>query len=76
MPYIKRKYTVCSKCGVIGGLFYAQKRDNRPTKINIHRICQRCKREENQDSYFRCTEGKVKRRYKKSCQNMYLTERV
>ena len=75
MPYIKFKNKVCSKCGIVGGLFYAQKRKNRPTKLNIHRICQRCKREDIQDSYFRCTEGIVKKRYNKF-KNMYLLERI
>lgn len=73
MPYIKMKRKVCSKCGKIGGLFYAQKRNNRPTKLNIHNICQRCKREDNKDSYYRCTEGKA-RRYFKTLENMYLME--
>lgn len=75
MPYIKMKRRVCKKCGVIGGLFYAQKRINRPTKVNIHSICQRCKREDVQDSYFKCSESKVTKRYDK-LENMYLMEVV
>lgn len=76
MPYKLFKNKVCSKCGVVGGLFYSRKRKDRPLKINQHRICQRCKREEVQDSYFRWSEGKVKRRYNLNSQNMYLTETV
>jgi hypothetical protein len=75
MPYIKQKRRVCKKCGVSGGIFYAQKRNNRPTKLNIHNICRRCKREDIKDSYYRCTEDKFTR-YEKSIENMYMTEVV
>lgn len=74
MPYIKMKNRKCNKCGVAGGLFYAQKRNNRPTKLNIHFICQRCKREDIKDNYYKCSNpGK---RYNKSIENMYLTENI
>lgn len=75
MPYILQKNRVCSKCGVVGGLFYAQRRKNRPLKLNIHRICQRCKREDNRDSYYRCSEGKRKR-YERKIDNIFMTEMI
>lgn len=74
MPYIKMKNRVCKKCGSKGGLFYAQKRENRPTKLNVHFICQRCKREDVKDSYYKCS--KVDRRYNITVENMYLMEVV
>lgn len=59
MPYVRRKYRSCKKCGIIGGLFYAQKRKNRPTTLNIHDVCQLCKRQDVADSYYRCYDSKT-----------------
>ncbi len=59
MPYVRRKYRICKKCGIVGGLFYAQKRKDRPTKVNIHDICQLCKRQDVADSYYRTYNSKT-----------------
>lgn len=76
MPYILQKNRICKECGVIGGLFYVQNRSNRPTKLNIHRVCRRCKRDKNKDSYYRCSEGKRRNRYNISIENMYMRENL
>lgn len=74
MPYIIQKRRVCNKCGLSGGMFYAQRRTDRPTKLNIHKICQRCKREDVKDSYYRCSDPE--KRYNKSIENMYMMEKI
>lgn len=64
--YLEQKYRTCKKCGTIGGLFFAVKRTNRPTKLNIHNVCILCKREDNRESYHRCYKLNPKKYYEQS----------
>lgn len=52
MPFVRRKNKKCRKCGIVGGLFWSQKRKNRPTKINVLSICQNCRRYDMQQVYY------------------------
>lgn len=60
--WVKVKNRRCKKCGVVGGMFFAQKQ--RITQISINNICKTCKSVERSEYYYKHDKHKRYLNYK------------